>query len=115
MGGATYGPGEVGQGFVFDGSGQGVQIGSNSANLQLQNFHHRNLDQADQRLDRFLWQRRQWHHLRLWDRVATSSIGKADPEQQFGLLPSWAQHPILGPVITDTNWHHVAVTNQAAP
>jgi hypothetical protein len=34
---ATYGPGMVGQAFVFDGSGAGVQV-SNTASLQAQSF-----------------------------------------------------------------------------
>jgi len=37
VGNATYGAGRVGQGFVFDGNGDGVNVG-NPANLQLQNF-----------------------------------------------------------------------------
>src|SRR6185436_7888237 len=36
-GNATFGVGRVGQGFVFDGNGDGVRIG-NPTNLQLQNF-----------------------------------------------------------------------------
>ncbi len=37
VGNATYGTGRVGQGFVLDGSGDGVQVGS-AASLQLQDF-----------------------------------------------------------------------------
>jgi hypothetical protein len=36
-GNAIFGAGRVGQGFVFDGNGDGVRIG-NPTNLQLQNF-----------------------------------------------------------------------------
>jgi len=36
-GNTTFGPGRVGQAFVFDGSGDGVSVG-NPASLQLQNF-----------------------------------------------------------------------------
>ena len=37
VGNTTYGPGRVGQAFVFDGSGDGVSVG-NPASLQLQDF-----------------------------------------------------------------------------
>ncbi len=37
LGNTTYGPGRVGQAFVFDGNGDGVSVG-NPASLQLQNF-----------------------------------------------------------------------------
>jgi hypothetical protein len=37
VGNTTYGPGRVGQAFVFDGSGDAVSLG-NPTNLQLQNF-----------------------------------------------------------------------------
>jgi len=37
IGNTTFGPGRVGQAFVFDGSGDAVAVGS-GANLQLQNF-----------------------------------------------------------------------------
>jgi hypothetical protein len=37
VGNTSYGPGEVGQGFVFDGNGEGVQIG-NATTLQLQDL-----------------------------------------------------------------------------
>jgi len=37
LGNTTFGPGRVGQGFIFDGSGDAVLVG-NPTNLQLQNF-----------------------------------------------------------------------------
>ncbi len=104
-GNASYGPGEVGQGFVFDGDGDGVALG-NPASLQLQNFT-----------------------IETWiKRASTTFVSASAPNAWFfgygnngygfGLwndgklyLTKTGVGNVNGNTsITDTNLHHVAVT-----
>ncbi|MGP8020497.1 MAG: immunoglobulin domain-containing protein [Limisphaerales bacterium] len=106
VGNATYGPGEVGQGFVFDGNGSGVSI-ANATNLQLQDLT-----------------------IEAWIQRSSSSVvsyGSGGNGVIFGygtggylffmnsagsLIFGQLGNPayVTGPAITDTSWHHVAVT-----
>ncbi len=105
VGNATYGAGEVNQGFEFDGSGDGVLVG-NPANLQLQDFT-----------------------IEAWVRRASPtvvSIGSTSAEffcygiggYAFGFLDSGQlflsrvgiDQTQTGVAVTDTNFHHLAVT-----
>ncbi|HEV2437589.1 MAG TPA: LamG-like jellyroll fold domain-containing protein, partial [Verrucomicrobiae bacterium] len=106
VGNATYGSGEVGDGFVFDGNGSGVSI-ANATNLQLQDLT-----------------------IEAWIRRSSSSVvsyGSGGNGVIFGygtggylffmnsvgsLIFGQLGNPayVTGPAITDTSWHHVAVT-----
>jgi hypothetical protein len=105
-GNTTYGPGQVGQGFIFDGNGDGVPIG-NPTNLRLQDFT-----------------------IEAWIKRTSSSSATFDSSQEglifgygssgYGLGVDSSGQPLLTQVdvftvkapavITDTNWHHLAVT-----
>lgn len=103
--GATYGPGIVGQGFEFDGSGDGVLVG-NPLNLQMQDFT-----------------------IEAWVRRASPtvvSIGSTSAEffcygiagYAFGFLDDGRlflsrvgiDQTQTAVAVTDTNFHHLAVT-----
>ncbi len=111
VGNATFGPGRVGQGFVFDGNGDGVDIG-NPANLQLQNFtietwikraSPSRATQGPQLNGTMFSGPNGGYGLGLWDdgRLLLSKIGVS------GVFSTT--------VITDTNtFHHVAVTKSGA-
>lgn len=106
-GSATFGPGKAGQGFAFDGrNGSGVSLG-NPASLQLQDFTIE------------AWIKRGS------DTVVSYGSGNdaglfhggwggydfsmgPDGELDFNRLGDVA--PQRGPKITDTNWHHAALT-----
>jgi hypothetical protein len=106
-GSATFGPGKVGQGFVFDGNnGSGVLLG-NPASLQLQDFTIE------------AWIKRGSDTVVSYGSGGVGTIlgcgwggyylliessGKLD----FDRLGDVA--PLPGPKITDTNFHHVALT-----
>ncbi len=109
MGNTIYSPGEVAQGFEFDGDGDGVLVGS-APNLQLQDFTIE------------AWIRRSSTNL-----VSTlpgddglffgyGTLGYGFGLDRFGGHPflTWIDIdsliPISGIQITDTNWHHLAVT-----
>jgi hypothetical protein len=106
-GAATFGTGEVGQGFVFDGNnGSGVALG-NPAGLQLQDFT-----------------------IEGWIKRGSATAVSQDPSgpgvifgcgfggyifymgSDGGLLFNKLGDPtpLRGPFITDTNFHHVALT-----
>jgi hypothetical protein len=110
VGNTSYGPGEAGQGFVFTGNdGDGVVLG-NPTNLQLQNFS-----------------------IEAWvKRASTSSVSQSAPNAElfsyglngyaFGL---WSDGRLylskmgidnvtLSTGISDTNWHHVAVSKNGS-
>ncbi len=104
-GNTAYGPGRVGQAFVFDGSGDGVPVG-NSASLQLQDFTIET------------WIKRA-------DAAVVSTVGGTAEffaygtgGYAFGIFNNGQIYltrvdidaAILGTGITDTNFHHVAVT-----
>jgi hypothetical protein len=105
VGNATFGPGRVGTAFVFDGNGDAVRVGG-SPSLQLQTFT-----------------------IEAWIRRFSSSILSLTASEAelvcygsggFGLGLNSAGAPFLTKVdvdnvvasagITDTNWHHLAVT-----
>ena len=105
VGNTTYGTGRVGQGFVFDGNGDGVQLG-NPLDLQLQNFT-----------------------IEAWIKRANASIASFDPgggqilacgyggyalgindNGTLYLTRIGIDNVVLGTGITDTGFHHVAVT-----
>jgi hypothetical protein len=107
IGNVTYGSGEVGHCFVFDGKGSGVQVTNNPSGLQLQNFTIENWIQRAS--------------------TSTVSFGSGGVGTIFGygsggyyfcmnslgqLVLSELGNPAFasGPSITDTNWHHIAVT-----
>jgi alpha-tubulin suppressor-like RCC1 family protein len=106
IGNATYGPGRVNEAFVFDGNASGVSVG-NPANLQLQSFT-----------------------IAAWIQRASSSIATYNPNGTaiiFGygsggyglgiantgllfLTRVGIDNVSVNPSLTDTNFHHVAVT-----
>ncbi|MEJ0088278.1 MAG: LamG-like jellyroll fold domain-containing protein [Limisphaerales bacterium] len=105
-GNASYGPGEVGQGFIFDGNGDGVALGS-PASLQLQNFTIET------------WIKRASTTVVSYGSGGNGTIfSYGTGAYYFGigaagfLFFSQAGNPdyVTGPYITDTNFHHVAVT-----
>jgi hypothetical protein len=104
-GNTSYGPGKVGQGFVFDGNGSGVQVGG-TTNLWLQNLT-----------------------IETWIKRASASVvsgsggnatifGYGTGAYLFGINSAgnlfFSQQGnfayVSGPAITDTNFHHVAVS-----
>jgi hypothetical protein len=104
-GNVTYGPGRVGQGLVFDGNQDGVVVG-NPTNLHLQNFT-----------------------IEAWIRRASptqvsisSTFGYIfgydghgygfyiTTEGQLVLTKAWVSYVVVNPGLTNTNFHHVAVT-----
>jgi hypothetical protein len=108
-GNATYGLGEVGQGFVLNGNGAAIQVG-NPANLQLQNFT-----------------------IEAWVQRASATVTShsggegmlfAYGNGGYGLYLDGNGHPTLTQVgvnnvtvsaaITDTLFHHVAVTKSGS-
>ncbi len=110
LGNATLGPGRVGRGFVFDGSGDLVLLGS-SGGLQLQDFSIE------------LWMKRA--------SASTVSYGNGGAGVLFGfgtggysfymdssarlvLSKLGAGAVTLSSAITDTNFHHVAVTKASS-
>ncbi|HEY1663123.1 MAG TPA: LamG-like jellyroll fold domain-containing protein [Verrucomicrobiae bacterium] len=110
IGPAAYGPGEVSQAFAFNGSNSGVNLG-NPAGLQLQTLT-----------------------IELWVKRASASTLSFGSGNNANLLTyGWGGYtfwedssgdvhfnkygdvtPLTGPAITDTNWHHVAVTYSGA-
>ena len=110
-GAATFGPGKIGPGFVFDGrNGSGVSLG-NPASLQLQDFTIE------------AWIKRGSDAVVSYGSGGVGSIFGCgwggycfymgpDGELDFNRLGDVvAQH---GPRITDTNWHHVALTKSGS-
>jgi len=110
-GNASYGSGRVGQAFVFDGQGDGVQLG-NPANLQLQNFT-----------------------IEAWIQRASSASTSGDGNGNatifgygnggYSLYIDGGSHLALTrfgidnvtlatPTISDTAFHHVAVTKSGS-
>jgi hypothetical protein len=111
VGNTTFGTGRVGQAFVFDGSGDGVDVG-NPSNLQLQTFT-----------------------IEAWVKRSSSSVASLTPWQSGAIFVyAWGGYgfglwddgrPFLTKVgydnisptfaITDTNsFHHVAVTKSGS-
>jgi len=105
VGNTSYGTGEVGQGFVFTGNGSGVQVGG-TTNLWLQNLT-----------------------IETWIKRASTSVvsgsggnatifGYGTGAYLFGINSAgnlfFSQQGnfayVSGPAITDTNFHHVAVS-----
>jgi hypothetical protein len=111
VGDATYGSGEVGGGFALDGSGDGVQVSSNSTNLWLQNFT-----------------------IETWIKRASAAVASygsggngvifgygsggylfymnSSGNLTFSKLGDASY--VTGPAVTDTNWHHVAITKNGS-
>jgi hypothetical protein len=110
-GNVTYAPEEVGQGFVFDGSGSYVQLG-NPASLQLQDFTIET------------WLARRSSTVTSLDGNGLGLILTYDSNGGYGLFMDASGRPGLTEVgissvqptvaITDTNLHHVAVTKSGA-
>jgi len=110
-GNATYGAGRVGSGFVFDGDRDGVQVGTGT-NLQLQDFTVE------------AWIKRSSATLASFNGngngelfvVGTNPggwglrINQADNRLVLG--KSGGAQSSSAAQITDTNWHHVAVTKR---
>ena len=110
VGNVTYGPGEVGQAFVFGGSGAAVSVGT-ATNLQLQDFT-----------------------VESWIRRSDTSRASQDPWGSGAIFcASWGGYGfavwddgqlVLTKIgydgvestqrITDTNYHHVAVTKDGS-
>ena len=110
QGGATYGVGKVGAGFVFDGSGDVITLG-NAPNLQLQNFSIEAWVRRSSALQTSLGsfgngvifgfgQNGYGLYLDLNGVPALSRIGVSETKPAVG--------------ITDTNFHHLAVTKTNA-
>lgn len=112
-GNTTYGAGRVGQGFVSDGNGDAVSIG-NPANLQLQNFT-----------------------IEAWVKRSSITLASTDGNVDHNCLffgYGWAGYAFgmyadgrlfitrIGidnvgmtiPAVSDTKWHHVAVTKSGS-
>ncbi|MEY2427140.1 MAG: hypothetical protein QOJ40_25 [Verrucomicrobiota bacterium] len=105
-GNATYGAGDVGQGFIFDGNGSGVLVGS-AANLRLQDFS-----------------------IEAWVQRSSPTLVSSGPGVDsvvfsfgqggygFGLAANGQpflsrigiNSVIAGPIITDLVFHHLAMT-----
>lgn len=108
VGNVAYGPGKVGEGFVFDGNGDGIQLG-NPPSLQLQNLT-----------------------IEAWIQRASPTTASLSPGSggngalfscgaggyMFWIEANGNLHfnrlgdaaSLSGPVVNDTVWHHVAVT-----
>src|SRR5262249_34071872 len=109
-GNTTYGPGRVGQGFVFDGNGDGVLIG-NPAALQLQNFTIET------------WIRRSSTSAVSYG-IFGNGVIFGYGQDGYGLYLGPTGQPALSKInvnevtssqsITDTNFHHLAVTKSGS-
>ena len=104
VGNTTYGPGRVGQAFVFDGSGDGVTL-ANTANLQLQN------------LTIEAWVQRSSTNRVSFDFNGGELFGYGYGGYVLGLkddghlfLSRVGISEVLGQSITDLAFHHIAVT-----
>jgi hypothetical protein len=106
VGNTTYGPGEVGQGFVFDGNGSGVKA-SGATNLWLQNFTIET------------WIKRVSASIVTYDSGRNATIFTYGTGAYFFGINAYGNlffsqlgnyNYVNGPSITDTNWHHVALT-----
>lgn len=115
VGNATYGPGMVGQAFVFDGYADRVHLG-NPANLQIQDF---TLE---------AWVRRSSTTDISFD-DNTGGVGEGGEIIMYGqggygvgltdngwifLTRVQIDGTIVGPAITDTAWHHLACTKSGS-
>ncbi len=110
-GSTTFGVGEVGQGFVFDGNtSSGVALG-NPASLQLQNFTIET------------WIKRASASAASYGSGGAGTILGCGPGGYYFLMGSNGQllfdklgdvYPQTGPYITDTNFHHVALTKSGS-
>ncbi len=111
-GNATYGPGRVGQAFVFDGRGDVVNLGTTS-NLWLQTFTIET------------WVKRSSTSVVSYDGNGNGHFFTAGGPSAMGFYMDPSGQPVLGKMwfagvgpgvrVTDTNWHHLAVTkNQSA-
>jgi subtilisin-like proprotein convertase family protein len=108
---AVFGAGRVGQSFVFDGNGDGVEIGT-ATNLQLQDFSIE------------AWIKRSSTAFASFNGNSNGTlfalgtggggygfwIQQTDNRLTLGKSQVNQVNPIAGGQITDTNWHHVAVT-----
>jgi hypothetical protein len=108
-GAATYGPGESGQAFVFDGSLSGVQV-ANSASLELYNFtletwikkadaYRVNVASSNGEIAGYGRGGYGWGFYP-YGRIYLSRIGFDGAESSY--------------LINDTKWHHIAVTKNFA-
>jgi len=106
VGAATYGPGINGQGMVLDGNGSGVQLG-NPTNLQLQTFSIA------------AWVKRASTSVASYGSNGSGVIAAGSPGAYILYMNGdgsliFAQlgnsSYLLGPAITDTNWHQLTVT-----
>ena len=110
-GNTTYGPGQVGQAFVFDGNTDGVNIGA-ATNLHLQNYT-----------------------IECWIKRASATaaslngngngqiftVGTGDfgfhiqqADNRLVLGKAGGAEATSSAIVADTNWHHVAVTKMGA-
>ncbi|MBC8096290.1 MAG: M36 family metallopeptidase, partial [Akkermansiaceae bacterium] len=109
VGNAAYGPGRVGQCLVMDGSGDAVAVG-NPINLRFQDFTIE------------AWIRRTSTSIASLTMGGGMIFGYGAGGYALGMLDSGAlflsktgfDSIAPGAVITDTNWHHVAVTKSGS-
>lgn len=107
-GGVTYVPGEVGQAFGFNGNGEGVVVG-NPASFHLQNF---TIDAWIQRSSTTKASLSTGGGLFFSYGSGGYGFGISDNGQLFLTYVGVSSvSPTVS--ITDTNWHHVAVTKNA--
>ncbi len=109
QGGVSYVIGEVGQAFSFNGSGEGVVVG-NPASLQLQTF---TIDAWIQRSSTTKASLSSGGGLFFSYGSGGYGLGMFDNGQVF-LTQVDASNVGTSVLITDTNWHHVAVTKSGS-
>jgi hypothetical protein len=102
--GGTYVAGEVGQAFCFNGNGERVSVG-NPTNLQLQNF---TIEGWIQRANTNQASLSSGGGLIFGYGSGGYALGLADNGQLF--ISKVAVSGVFAGSVTDTNWHHVAVT-----
>ncbi len=104
--GVTFAAGEVGQAFSFDGNVQGVSVG-NPAGLQLQDF---TIEAWVQRASAAQTSSTQGGGVIFGYGAGGYALGLSDNGQLFLGQPGATSSVGASSMITDTNWHHLAVT-----
>ncbi|MDW8308178.1 MAG: S8 family serine peptidase [Verrucomicrobiales bacterium] len=115
VGDTTYGPGVVGQAFVFDGFADRVHLG-NPPNLQIQNFTLeawvRRSSTTDISFDDNTGGVGEGGEIIMYG-AGGYGIGLTDDGRIF-LTRVQFDHTMVGPTITDTAWHHLACTKSGS-
>jgi hypothetical protein len=110
IGNVTYGPGRVGQAFVFDGNHDAVTVG-NPANLRLQNF---TIDAWIKRGNSSIVSQEPWGAPFFAYAWGGYGFGIIDDGTLFLSKVGYSHVMATSLLVTDTNWHYVACTKNGS-